>query len=134
MANAIAARPVGAVAFLRICAAIRFDPTPELLHPIPEPSDFDFGVFSLAFRLRRYLMGHNEKQAAKALGVFPGTIRHLERGDVALIGVVLRGCQFVGLSPFGYFKLLNTPATQMRAGAHVSRETSPKMEATHGTT
>ena len=42
MMNAQSGRPVATIAYLRICAAIGFDPLPAIPHPIPKPSDFDF--------------------------------------------------------------------------------------------
>lgn len=121
MMNAQSARPVATVAYLRICAAIRFNPLSALPHIIPEPSDFDFAFFSMAFFIKRRLNGHNDREAAAAIEASATTVCRIERGDAMFIGVVLRACQYIGISPFGYFCVKNPPI--MRVSANVPRET-----------
>ena len=122
MMNAQSARPVTTVAYLRICAAIRFDPAPDIpkYAAFPDtPSDFDFAFFSMAFWMKRGMNLHTDRQAAKLVGVSPSTICRIERGDAMFIGVVIRACKYIEIHPFGYFCVPNPP----HVGAGVSRGT-----------
>jgi hypothetical protein len=122
--NAQVARPCPTVPFLRICVAIQHDPMPSLPHSMPEkPSDFDFGFFSMAFRMKRGLNGDSEAAAALQLDFMPVTIGRIERGDALLIGVVLKVCKYLQIHPFGYLAVTNTPVSFFK-NSHVSRETS----------
>lgn len=132
--NAQTGRPCPTIPFLRICVAIQHDPLPSIPHKMPEkPSNFDFGFFSMAFRMKRAMNGHNEVQAAAALGYTPATITRIERGDALLIGVVLKVCNYLQVSPFGYLSVSDTPAFSkkieaapiLRKPRDVSRETLP---------
>ena len=126
MMNAQSARPVATVAYLRICAAIQFDPLPAIPHAIPEPSDFDFAFFSMAFRMKRGLNLHNDREAAKAIDVSATTVCRVERGDAMFIGVVLRACGYIGVHPWGYCAVPHPPV--MRLDSTVSRETLRLMQ------
>lgn len=131
LANAICGRPLCAVAYLRLCSALQFDPCPELLHPPIVPADFDFAYFAMGFRISRGLRGHTHKQAADAIGVSPSTVCRIEAGKVMFIGVVTRACAYIGMSPFGYCIpqriAQKTQAEPMPYGASlaVPRETVP---------
>jgi hypothetical protein len=127
--NAQAGRPCPTIPFLRICVAIQHDPMPSLPHLMPEkPSDFDFGFFSMAFRMKRAMNGHNEAQAAAAMGFKAATIRRIEQGDALLVGVVLKVCSYLQIHPFGYLSVTDTAAiskvVEKPAKPRVSRETS----------
>jgi hypothetical protein len=136
-ANAQVARPCSTIPFLRICVAIQHDPMPSLPHSMPKkPSDFDFGFFSMAFRMKRAMNGHDEAQAAAAIGFQAATIRRIERADALLIGVVLKVCKYLELHCFSYLSVTDTPAISKKIEAkshlsirrpHVSRETSLKI-------
>jgi hypothetical protein len=115
-ANAISGRPVSAIAHLRLCASLGLDPLPQIAHPPVPPADFDAVVFALAFRLRRALLGHSERQAAAAMKVSPSTICRIENAHEMTITVVLKACRYVGGHPFTYFKVAP-------GAAIVSRET-----------
>lgn len=132
-ANAQVARPCPTIPFLRICVAIQHDPLPFIPHKMPEkPSDFDFGFFSTGFRLKRAMNGHDEDEAAAAMGFHRATICRIERGDALLIGVVLKACTYLQISPFGYLSVSDKPAISKKINEapipvvrrHVSRETS----------
>jgi hypothetical protein len=134
--NAQTGRPCPTIPFLRICVAIQHDPTPSLPHVMPEkPSDFDFGFFSMAFRMKRAMNGHNEAQAAAAMGYKPATIRRIERADALLIGVVLKVCKYLELHCFSYLSVTDTAVISKKIEKaptapklpRVSRETSPKI-------
>jgi len=122
LVNAINARPVNTIAFLRIAAAIGFDPCPELPHDLAVPADFSFDFFGMGLFMRRGLSKHSDREAAKFIGVAPSTICRIERGDTVSIGVVLRACAYIGLSPFSY---LISAIKQQNTKGNVSRETSP---------
>ena len=92
MANAIHARPVNAIAHLRLCAALGFDPLPQIPHPLVPPSDFDFVLLSLALRLKRRLLDQTQRECATAIGTSAKTVVDMERGRAHGIGVVLRTC------------------------------------------
>jgi hypothetical protein len=122
--NAQSGRPCATVPFLRICVAVRHDPLPSIPHTMPEkPSDFDFGFFSMAFRMKRAMLDMTEVQAGRAVCVSPVTIRRIEAAYVIPIGVILRACCFIQIHPFGYLAVTDTPCR--RPGGNVSRETSP---------
>ena len=123
VANALKGRPVGASAYLRLCAACGYNPAPDLPFPRQPPSDFLFGFFGMGFFVIRGHKKHTDRQAAKIIEVAPATICRLERGDAVSIGVVLRGCAYIGLSPFAYCAVQQgaLPAAKTQK---VSRETS----------
>ena len=121
MLNASMARPVNTVAYVRIAAAIGFDPSPELEHVRIPPSDFSFALFAMGFFVRRGANRHSDRAAAKLIDVSPSTISRIERGDVMSIGVVLRGCRYIGLHAFGYCGLQD-----FLKHSEVSRETPTK--------
>jgi DNA-binding XRE family transcriptional regulator len=103
MANAIEARPVNAIAYLRLCVAANYDPLPELPHARPpKPSDFDFSFFAAGFLMRRAINGHTDRQAGKVIDVAPATICRIESANVMSIGVVMRACRYIGVHPYGY--------------------------------
>lgn len=122
MANALRGRRIDAVSHLRLAAAIGFNPCPDLLADVPAPADFNFAFFGMGFYLRRGLNRHSHGQAAEIIGVAPQSVCRLERGERMAISVVLRGCTYIGLSPFGYFTMQNVLSP---ANVNVSRETSP---------
>jgi hypothetical protein len=131
--NAQTGRPCPTVPFLRICVAIRHDPMPELPHIMPEkPSDFDFGFFSMAFRMKRFMRQHSEAAAAVEMGFQAATICRIERGDALLIGVILKVCKYIEMHPFGYLSVCDTPAiakaVEKSPRPRVSRETSAPLE------
>ena len=132
--NAQSGRPCATVPFLRICVAVRHDPMPEIPHNMPEkPSDFDFGFFSMALRLKRGLNGHDEAQAGAAAGLSPVTISRIERGDALTIGIIVRACKYMNINCFSYLSVTDTPAISKKIAKppiffnprNVSRETSP---------
>jgi DNA-binding XRE family transcriptional regulator len=126
MANALHARPVNAVAHLRLCAALGFDPLPEIPHPMVSPADFDFVVLSLALRLRRRLNNQTQRECAKAVGTSAKTIVDMERARAHSIGVLLRTCVYVGVHPFGYFRPVKVPiVSRETVRSAVSLEGSP---------
>lgn len=102
-ANAIGGRPISTVAYLRLCMAMGHDPAPGHHLVVPnKPSDFDFAFFAMDFKIARGLKRHTDRQAAKAIEVAPATICRIELGHIMSIGVVLRACAYIGLSPFSY--------------------------------
>ena len=117
-ANAVRGRSVGTVAHLRLCAATKCDPLPEIGHEVREPADFDFAFFAMAFKMRRWLSRHSLAEAGEAIGVQPRTITALEGGAAMPIGVVLRACVYLKIHPYAYFKVVR-PAC--------SRETFPQV-------
>lgn len=130
--NAQSGRPCATVPFLRICVAVRHDPMPEISHAMPEkPSDFDFGFFSMALRLKRGLNGHDEAQAGAAAGLSPVTISRIERGDALAIGIIVRACKYMNIHVFSYLAVVDTPSISKKINEakapslrpHVSRET-----------
>ena len=103
LANAICGRPVAANAYLRLSIALGFDPCPDLPHALPAaPCDFDFPFFAMAFRIARGLKDHNDRQAAEAIEVSASTVCRIEAGQAVLIGVLIRACRYIGVSPLGY--------------------------------
>lgn len=106
MMNAQSGRPVATVAYLRICAAIRFDPAPELHSDEwhwPEPQGFCFPQFAVGFRIRRNLKLHTEADAANAMGLSKSTVSRIENAHEMQIGVVLKACTYLGMHPFRMF-------------------------------
>lgn len=135
--NAQTGRPCPTVSFLRICVAIRHDPMPEIPFSMPEkPSDFDFGFFPMAFRLKRGLNGHTEAQAGIAADLSPVTIGRIERGDGLIIGIIVRACKYMNIHCFSYLSVTDTPSISKKSDdshrplkqPHVSRETSAPIE------
>lgn len=121
--NAQTGRPCPTIPFLRICVAIQHDPLPSIPYQMPEkPSDFDFLLLSIALRMHRGLTGQSRAQIAKALDVSPVTVRRIEEGKSSLVGVILRACTMIGLHPFGFLTVTDTPCRSSRD--NVSRETS----------
>ena len=113
LANAIMARPITAVAYLRLCVAYGFDPLPEIPHaPVGTPTDFDHCLLAIGFRLIRATNGHTVRDVGKLIGVSPVTVFRVEQGHAMSIGVVLRACRYLKRHPFSF---LRVPA--------VSRET-----------
>lgn len=121
-ANAIAARPVATIYYLRLCAAALLNPAPAIIFDgaIPAPSDFDFGQFACGFKITRGLRKHSDRDAASACGISPSTVGRLEAAEAVQIGVALRACAYVGLHPYKFFKPLNVGGY---SGPSVSRET-----------
>lgn len=121
-ANAQIGRPVATSGFLRLCVATGIDPLPSIQKPEewfigpPRYTDFDFDRLAVALKIKRGLLGHSERDAAKAMDVAPATVSRVENVHKMSIGVVLKTCQYCGIHPFG---LLNPPKK-----AVVSRETS----------
>ncbi|HWX14336.1 MAG TPA: helix-turn-helix transcriptional regulator [Methylocella sp.] len=135
--NAQTGRPCPTVPFLRICVAIRHDPMPELPHIMPDkPSDFDFGFFSMALRLKRGLNGHDEAQAGAAAGLSPVTISRIERGHELAIGIIICACKYMNIHIFSYLAVTDAPSISKKIKEakppplrpSVSRETSAPME------
>src|SRR5580704_15541476 len=116
--NAQTGRPCPTIPFLRICVTIQYDPMPSLPHLMPEkPSDFDFGFFSMAFRMKRAMNKDSEAAAALQLDFMPATIGRIERGDALLIGVIIKACKYVGIHPFGYLSVGDTLAAPIEKPA-----------------
>jgi hypothetical protein len=103
-ANALTGRPVATIPYLRICAVLKFDPCPELPYRMPEPADFDFAFFAMGFKMARWLKGDAETKAASAIHIKESTLDGIELGHAMYIGVVLRSCQYIGKSPFSFFR------------------------------
>jgi hypothetical protein len=103
-ANAICGRPVATVSYLKICRAIDFDPAPMLKMESGCGPDFDFSYLGMGLKMRRGLNKHNDRQAAKAIGVGASTICRAERGEPMQIGVTLGICAYIGVHPFGYMR------------------------------
>jgi hypothetical protein len=87
---------------LRLCAAMQWDPCPELPHAMIPPGDFDFTFFSMAIFMKRGLNGHTEAQAAQIMNVSPHTVKRIEIAHRQSIGVVISGCKYLNLHPFSY--------------------------------
>ena len=117
-ANAQLGRPVAVVPFLRICAAVGHDPCPDLPHPMIEPANFDPVLFGMAFKVARGLRGHSDRQAGAAIEASAATVCRIERGDSVFIGVLIRACRYVGVSPLGYCNPL-----KIKQAEKASRET-----------
>lgn len=106
VANAINGRPVATIAYLRLCMAIGLDPMPgRLLLARQRPCNFDFGMFSLGFRLRRRVNRHSEREAANLIGVSASTVCRIEAGTKMQIGVVLRTCAYIDAHVYHYCQL-----------------------------
>ena len=103
LANAIMARPVSTVAYLRLCIAYGFDPLPDLPRPlVVGPADFDPTMLAIGFRIIRHNNAHSVRDAGKHLGVSAFTISRIENAHVMSIGVVLRACRYIGAHPYRY--------------------------------
>ena len=103
-ANAMSARPVAAVSYLKICRAINFDPTPTLKAETPLGLEFDFQYLGIALRVRRGVNNHSDREAAKVMGIGASTVCRVERGEPVQIGSVFRICNYLGVHPFGYMR------------------------------
>jgi hypothetical protein len=105
--NAQSGRPVATIAYLRICAAIKYDPSPDLHgdNPwhFPEPQTFQSAALAVAFRIRRGLNGHIEDDAAKLMHLSRSTVSRIENGHEMQIGVVLKACNYLNMHPFRFF-------------------------------
>jgi len=129
-ANAMQGRPVAVSAFLRLCLAVGFDPLPS----VPKPDDFgvitgnygdfDFVRFALAFRIKRGLYGHTERQAGAAMERSAATISRIENAHELSIGVILRACWYCGTHPLGYLKIIVESKRKFGRLGRVSRGTS----------
>ena len=99
-----AGRPVTADAFLRICAALPFDPAPDIRNAPAGPviGDFDHRTLGLGIRAKRFANKHSIRDGAKAIGVSVTTLSHMENGIPVSIENVLKGCRYVGAHPLGY--------------------------------
>lgn len=103
IANAVQARPVASIEFLRLCAAIGLDPLPDVPHAMVKPAKFDSGFFALALRLRLRLNKHSTRHAAHIVGVRPATISRAAAGDALSIGTLLKLCLYCQQHPFSFF-------------------------------
>lgn len=123
IANAVQARPVASVEYLRLCAVIGLDPLPEIPHEMVKPAKFDAGFFALALRMRRRLNKHSTRHAGHLVGVQAATISRAEAGDELSIGVLLKLCLYVRQHPFAFFpvsretKQTNDVNTSSQVGA-----------------
>jgi hypothetical protein len=117
--RAITGKQVPVNAFLRLCAVMRWDPCPELAHPMIEPGDFNALAFAMAFHIKRGLRGHDYEEAGLAMGVKPATVRRIEYGDPTSVAVMIRAARYAGLHPFLYVNALK----YMPKWHDVSRET-----------
>lgn len=122
MGNAVLGRPLATSGFLRLCAALKIDPLPDLPWwpwVAPPNGDFDFVLLAMGLRITRGLHKHTERQAGEAMGASGATVNRLEQGDRLSIGSVLRACRYIGQHPFGYMK-----SPKIAPKADVSRENS----------
>lgn len=110
--NAIKGRPVSAIAYLRIAAAIGFDPLPSVQRNHVELQDFRFQIFALAFARKRASVAHTVRATSAVTGLSIATISRLEHGDPMHIGVVLAGCEYIESHPFD-FMVEHGTATQL---------------------
>jgi hypothetical protein len=121
VSNLIVGRPVKANAFLRLCAALRHDPLPDLPHsPLIYPADFDHVLFAMACKMKRAMNQHTVGQAGDVMDMSGFTVSRVENGHITSIGVVLKVCRYVGVHAFQYFQLGKAGT---RLVDRVSRET-----------
>jgi hypothetical protein len=99
--------------YLRLCAAIEFDPMAGFgpayygrHSSFPEPADFDFGFFALALQLRQRLNRHSDNAASRLIGIKGGSLARLKAGYREPVGSVLRACVYIQVHPFGYLTTL----------------------------
>jgi hypothetical protein len=104
MGNAWAARPVETGAYLRICAAINYDPCPDLRQPttIEADGNFDPVLFAIGVRLVRALKHHSLREAATEMDVGAATVDRLEQADTMSVGTVLKACNYIGTHAYSY--------------------------------
>jgi hypothetical protein len=131
IAKASGGHPIPTVDHLRLCAAIELDPLAGigpshygLQKRYPTPSTFDFGFFSMGFRLKQRLNRHSDRKACQVIGIKAGTLKRLKLAHALPIGPVLRACAYIGVHPFGYFavqKILGDVSLDLLK----SSETSP---------
>ena len=124
--NAQSGRPVATIAYLRICAALQFDPCPALHGDdpwqFPAPQTFMFPALAISFRVVRFLNLHTEVQAAASMQLSKSTVSRIENAHEMQIGVVLKACKYVNSHPFRFFpKDCCGPAP--KRGTVVPRET-----------
>ena len=117
--------PVGS--YLRLCAAMRFDPCPDLNHPMVEPGDFNALAFAMAFRIKRGLRRHDYEEAGDAMGVKPATVRRIEYGHPTSVSVMMKAAKYMQLHAFSW---VSRPVSKNKgmsvpypSPADVSRET-----------
>ena len=106
LAQAMSGRLNATVPYLRLAAAMDYDPT-EGQWPFDQPKpigDFDFVMLAMGLRLRRALNDHTEGQAAKDSAIGLGHVQRLERGDSLCIGSILRACSYIQIHVFGYIR------------------------------
>jgi hypothetical protein len=100
--KAMTGKQVQVGSYLRICAAIGFDPCPDLPHPMVEPGDFNALAFAMAFRIKRGLRGHDYEEAGVAMGLKPATVRRIEYGNPTSVSVMIKSAKYMQLHAFSW--------------------------------
>lgn len=125
--KAMTGRQVPVNAFLRLCAALGYDPCPEIPHPMIEPGEFQPLQFALAFTIKQGLRKHNDAEAAHAIGCTDTTIRRIKWGGPLSVTIVVKASKYMAIHPFSYVNIpskMQTEAQNTTFGKNVSRGTS----------
>jgi hypothetical protein len=129
MQQAIAGRLNATIPYLRLAAAMHYDPTEAGTWPIDQPmpiGDFDFVMLAMGLRMRRILSSHTTSQAAKAMDIGLGLVARFERGDALAIGPTMKVCAYVQHHPMALIRQperIGKYRRDLAAEVDVSRET-----------
>ena len=125
--KAMTGKQIKVGSYLRICAAIGFDPCPDLPHAMVEPGEFNALAFAMAFRIKRGLRGHDYEEAGAAMGFKPATVRRIEYGNPTSVSVMMKAAKYMQLHAFSW---VSRPVSKNKgmsvpypSPADVSRET-----------
>lgn len=119
MSKAMRGRQVNVNAFLRLCAAIQYDPCPQIPHPMIEPGEFQPLQFAMAFTIKQGLARDNDSQAAARMGCTETTVRRIKNAGPMTPSIVIKAAKYMISHPFSFMAI---PVKKI-FGADVSRET-----------
>ena len=130
LAQAMSGRLNATIPYLRLAAAMHYDPTEAGTWPIDQAmpiGDFDFVMLAMGLRMRRILSSHTPSEAAKAMDIGFGLVARFERGDALAIGPTMKVCAYVQQHPMALIRQperIGKYRSDLPSEAPVSRETS----------
>ena len=128
--QAISGRLNTTISYLRLAAAMHYDPTEAGTWPIDQAmpiGDFDFVMLAMGLRMRRILSSHAPSEAAKTMDIGFGLVARFERGDALAIGPTMKVCAYVQQHPMALIRQperIGKYRSDLPSEAPVSRETS----------
>jgi DNA-binding Xre family transcriptional regulator len=103
--RARAGKPVNAGAFLALCGALGIDPADGSSRaPRQVSSKFSWPMLAAGLRVARRLRHHDQRSAARVIGVSAATLCRAEAGDAVSVESLLAICRFIGTHPENYLE------------------------------